>query len=130
LECESAEDYPARNHRSARHHRRAGVGLSLVPAGGHNPLEPAQFGVPIVMGPHYANFTAITEDLRAQNAMRIVAKKELAAALTDLLEHRATAEAMGARAREVFEQQAGATERCVEAIRELLGVNDRVEQKA
>ena len=28
------------------------VGGSLVPAGGHNPLEPAQFGVPIVMGPH------------------------------------------------------------------------------
>ena len=41
------------------------VGGSLVPAGGHNPLEPAQFGVPIVMGPHYANFRAITEDLLA-----------------------------------------------------------------
>ena len=40
------------------------VGGSLVPAGGHNPLEPAQFGVPIVMGPHYANFRAITDDLR------------------------------------------------------------------
>ena len=47
------------------------VGGSLVPAGGHNPLEPAQFGVPIVMGPHYANFRAITEDLRAHDALRI-----------------------------------------------------------
>ena len=44
------------------------VGGSLVPAGGHNPLEPAQFGVPIVMGPHYANFRAITEDLLAHKA--------------------------------------------------------------
>jgi len=38
-------------------------------AGGHNPLEPAQFGVPIVMGPHYANFRAITEDLLAHDAV-------------------------------------------------------------
>lgn len=96
------------------------VGGSLVAAGGHNPLEPAQFGVPIVMGRHYANFTAITEALRARNALRIAAKEELAAALIDLLGNRIAAEAMGARAREVFEHQAGATERCVAAIRELL----------
>ena len=55
------------------------VGGSLIPAGGHNPLEPAQFGVPIVMGPHYANFRAITEDLLAHDAIRIAAKEELAA---------------------------------------------------
>ena len=47
------------------------VGGSLIPAGGHNPLEPAQFGVPIVMGPHYANFRAITDDLLAHHALRI-----------------------------------------------------------
>ncbi len=105
------------------------VGGSLVPAGGHNPLEPAQFGVPVVMGPHYANFTAITEALRARDALRITEKEDLAAALTDLLENRTAAEAMGVRAKEVFEQQAGATARCVEVIRKLLGVNGRVEQK-
>ena len=64
------------------------VGGSLVPAGGHNPLEPAQFGVPIVMGPHYANFRAITEDLLAHEALRIAAKEELAATLIDLLRDR------------------------------------------
>ena len=96
------------------------VGGSLVAAGGHNPLEPAQFGVPIVMGPHYANFVAITESLRAHDALRIAAKEELAEALIALLRDRAAAEAMGARAREVFEQQAGATDRCVAALRELL----------
>ena len=72
------------------------VGGSLIPAGGHNPLEPAQFGVPIVMGPHYANFRAILDDLRAHNALRIAAKEELAAALIDLLRDRSAAEAMGA----------------------------------
>ena len=99
------------------------VGGSLVPAGGHNPLEPAQFGVPIVMGPHYANFVAITESLRRQNALRIAAKEELASAFIELLCDQTAAKAMGARAREVFERQSGATDRCVEAIRELLAAN-------
>ncbi len=98
------------------------VGGSLIPAGGHNPLEPAQFGVPIVMGPHYANFRAITCDLLAQQALRIAAKEELAATLIDLLQNPAQAKAMGERARQVFSQQAGATGRSVDALRKLLAV--------
>ena len=96
------------------------VGGSLVPAGGHNPLEPAQFGVPIVMGPHFANFRAITEDLLAHQALRIAAKEDLSATLIGLLQDPQTAKAMGARARQVFEQQAGATGRCMVALRSLL----------
>jgi 3-deoxy-D-manno-octulosonic-acid transferase len=96
------------------------VGGSLVPAGGHNPLEPAQFGVPIVMGPNYENFRAMVDDLRAHDSVRIADKDALPAALIELLKDRSTAEAMGARAREVFERQAGATARSVEAIRALL----------
>jgi 3-deoxy-D-manno-octulosonic-acid transferase len=92
------------------------VGGSLVPAGGHNPLEPAQFGVPIVMGPHYANFRAITEDLRAQDAVRIAHKENLWPVLDELLGDSEEARAVGERARRVFEQQSGATARCVEAI--------------
>jgi 3-deoxy-D-manno-octulosonic-acid transferase len=96
------------------------VGGSLIPAGGHNPLEPAQFGIPIVMGPHYANFRVITEDLLAHQAVRIATREELAAVLIGLLEDSAAAKAMGERARQVFLSQAGATARCVEAIKELL----------
>lgn len=96
------------------------VGGSLVPAGGHNPLEPAQFAVPIVMGPHYANFRAITEDLLAQQALRIAAKEELASTLIELLVNHPAAAAMGTRARQVFEEQSGATARCVAALRGLL----------
>jgi 3-deoxy-D-manno-octulosonic-acid transferase len=96
------------------------VGGSLFPAGGHNALEPAQFGVPIVMGPHYANFRAITEDLRAHDAICISEKEDLAEALIELLRHPVAAGAMGERARRVFDRQAGATARCVEALRELL----------
>jgi 3-deoxy-D-manno-octulosonic-acid transferase len=96
------------------------VGGSLFPTGGHNPLEPAQFGVPIVIGPHYANFRAITEELLAHDALRIAAKEDLSATLVVLLRDSAAATAMGERAKQVFNQQAGATERCVAALRELL----------
>ncbi len=96
------------------------VGGSLIPAGGHNPLEPAQFAVPIVMGPHYTNFRSITDDLRAHNAIRIASKEELADSITSLLSNPSDAQAMGERARNVFEQQAGATARSIEALRKIL----------
>jgi 3-deoxy-D-manno-octulosonic-acid transferase len=99
------------------------VGGSLVPAGGHNPLEPARFAVPIVIGPHYANFRAITEDLLAQNALRIAANGRLAETLIDLLQNPADSRAMGERAKLVFDRQAGATGRCAEALLELLSAN-------
>lgn len=96
------------------------VGGSLVPAGGHNPLEPAQFGAPIVMGPHYANFRAITNDLRAHDAIRIAERDDLAEVLISLLVNEEEASAMGERALQVFQQQAGATTRSVGAILEML----------
>jgi 3-deoxy-D-manno-octulosonic-acid transferase len=106
------------------------VGGSLIPAGGHNPLEPAQFGVPIVMGPHYVNFRAITEDLLAHQAVRIAAREELAAVLIELLQEPSVAQAMGSRARQVFSSQAGATGRCVEALKELLAAQAGMEPPA
>lgn len=106
------------------------VGGSLIPAGGHNPLEPAQFGVPIVMGPNYVNFRAIAENLLAHDALRIATKKELASTLIALLKDPAAAGPMGERARHVFDQQAGATGRCLEALRELLLSPAAQERKA
>jgi 3-deoxy-D-manno-octulosonic-acid transferase len=96
------------------------VGGSLIPAGGHNPLEPAQFGVPIVMGPHYANFRTIVDELRAHGGIQIVAKEELGNTLIGLIRNESSAEAMGLRAKQVFDQQAGATERTVLALQALL----------
>lgn len=99
------------------------VGGSIAEAGGHNPLEPAQFGVPVVMGPHYANFRAITEDLRAHDALRIARREELAGVLLELLTRTDEARAMGERARRVFEEQAGATGRSVEALGHLVKIS-------
>ncbi|MGI8771225.1 MAG: 3-deoxy-D-manno-octulosonic acid transferase [Acidobacteriaceae bacterium] len=96
------------------------VGGSLIDAGGHNPLEPAQFGVPSVVGEHNGNFRGIVDRLLAREAIRIVAAGSLSHVLTDLLADKEAAEKMGARALEVFDSEAGATELAIDAALMLL----------
>jgi 3-deoxy-D-manno-octulosonic-acid transferase len=98
------------------------VGGSLVRRGGHNPLEPAQFGVPVVMGPSFENFRDIVGAMQAADGIWIVQDEEgLEAALLELLTDCAGAKAMGERGRAVFEAQSGATGRAVEALVGLAG---------
>jgi 3-deoxy-D-manno-octulosonic-acid transferase len=93
------------------------VGGSLVRRGGHNPLEPAQFGVPVVMGPSYENFRDVVGKMIAQDGIRIVQDKDaLETALVELLTDREKARAMGDRGRRVFEEQQGATGRAIVAL--------------
>jgi 3-deoxy-D-manno-octulosonic-acid transferase len=97
------------------------VGGSLVPRGGHNPLEPAQFGVPVVMGASYENFRDIVARLRAEQAIMIARNSaELEVSLADCVEDRGRTAELGRRGRSVFEQQQGATARIVEALLSLL----------
>ena len=96
------------------------VGGSLVPAGGHNPLEPAQFRVPVVMGPYFENFRAIVERLQAQDAVRIVQPHELRDELIALFTDQAAVHALGERAYSVFSAEAGATARAVAALTEIV----------
>ena len=44
------------------------VGGSLVPTGGHNPLEPAVWGVPVLSGPHVHNFVEVYGEMTAAGA--------------------------------------------------------------
>lgn len=92
------------------------VGGGMFAAGGHNPLEPAQFGVPVVMGPHYENFRGIVEKLLAAGAVTVAKPSALLEVLRALLTNETTARAMGARAHTVFESEAGATGRAVTAL--------------
>jgi 3-deoxy-D-manno-octulosonic-acid transferase len=100
------------------------VGGSLVPAGGHNPLEPARFGVPVLMGPRSENFRDAVELLRAADALRVVERAGVGEAIVTLLGDANAAVAMGARGKEVFEKQAGATQRAVDAVVRLLAEGD------
>jgi 3-deoxy-D-manno-octulosonic-acid transferase len=70
------------------------------------------------MGPSYENFREMVDAMRGTDAIGIVQKREqLESALIDALKHGSS---MGGRARLFFESQAGATQRTVEALMELV----------
>ncbi len=97
------------------------VGGSLVKRGGHNPLEPAQFAVPVVMGPSFENFRDIVGRMQAADAIRIVSDEaELGVAFEQMLTDPAGSKSLGERGRVFFEQQQGATARAVEAVLSLV----------
>jgi 3-deoxy-D-manno-octulosonic-acid transferase len=97
------------------------VGGGLFTPGGHNPLEPAQFGIPVVMGPHYENFRGIVEKLLAAHAVAVVETDKLQRTFHEILTEESTAHEMGARARKVFESEAGASEAAADALLEIVG---------
>jgi 3-deoxy-D-manno-octulosonic-acid transferase len=93
------------------------IGGSWVQRGGHNPLEPAQFGVPVLMGPSVENFRDIVATMRASEALlRVDWEYEFQEAVTDILGNGQRTAGMGGRGRAVFEAQSGATGRAVEAL--------------
>jgi 3-deoxy-D-manno-octulosonic-acid transferase len=77
------------------------VGGTLAPIGGHNLLEPARCGVPIVVGPNLKSVAAIADRLVGAGAATIVGHEaELASAFGTFLDP-VTGERAGAKAREV-----------------------------
>jgi len=99
------------------------VGGSLVPHGGQNPLEPALFARPIIVGPHTSNFREITETFRQSKALRqIQSAGELGPALEELFSDPVEARQMGERARALIDANRGATEKTAAELEALLGV--------
>jgi 3-deoxy-D-manno-octulosonic-acid transferase len=96
------------------------VGGSLIPWGGHNPLEPAQFAVPVVMGTYYANFRSIIDTLVQAEALKLATVETLVPILENLLTDDEAANNLGVRALEVFHHQSGATGRAITALLGLL----------
>ncbi len=92
------------------------VGGSLVSRGGHNILEPARYGVAIVVGPHTENFRDVIELFRRQNAVQISDAGRIATDLSELMSDDAARKALGQRASEVLQAQTGATERTLSAL--------------
>jgi 3-deoxy-D-manno-octulosonic-acid transferase len=96
------------------------VGGSLVPRGGHNILEPALYGVPIVTGNHYENFRDVVNFFAGRNAVRIVGLAELPLVFMELIENEDERKTLGRNALAALESQRGATERTVAALLQLV----------
>jgi 3-deoxy-D-manno-octulosonic-acid transferase len=96
------------------------VGGSLVPRGGHNIIEPALHGVPIVVGNHTENFRDIVSLFQSRDAVRVVGPAELPLVLMDLISNPAERAELGRRAAETIRAQMGATQRTMQALETLL----------
>ena len=97
------------------------VGGSLTPVGGHNLLEPAALGIPLVSGPHVFNAQEIADMFIETGACRLVEDAEqLADAVGELLSDRDKAKECGELGRRILERNRGALERLLEMIDSLL----------
>jgi len=97
------------------------IGGSLVPTGGHNPIEPARFGLPVLTGPHVRNFANVyAEFLAAGGAQVVFDAATLRRALTGWLDDPAAARRVGEAGRALLVRHAGATARTVDALEPLL----------
>lgn len=97
------------------------VGGSLLPAGGHNPIEPALWGKPIVFGPSMENFRGIARALLdAKAAFQVNSSEGLGILLATLLGDPAACRRAGEAARAVVERERGAAARCAARIAALV----------
>jgi 3-deoxy-D-manno-octulosonic-acid transferase len=101
------------------------VGGSLVDTGGHNILEPAVFGKPIVFGPHMQNFAEIARTFLDNGAaIQVRTGRELGPVLLDLLGDPVRRASLGAAARALVEANRGARTKSLAAIAQLLPPDD------
>jgi 3-deoxy-D-manno-octulosonic-acid transferase len=97
------------------------VGGSLVPAGGHNPIEPAAAGVPVCFGPQMSNFREIARVfLRDGGAVEARSADDVFAFAARMFADPAAQRAMSDRGRSTVEQNRGAAARTASRIVELL----------
>ncbi len=97
------------------------VAGSLVPIGGHNLLEPAALGLPLLSGPHVFNAQEIADMFVSTGACKLVRDSgELAAAVDGLLSDPETASRLGNVGREMLERNRGSLARLMAMIEPLL----------
>ena len=102
------------------------VGGSLLPYGGHNTLEPAGLGVPIVVGPHTYNFKEINAKLADSGALiTVMDAGELHKAILKLSADSNLRDAMGQSGLAVFLQNRGALSKVEKIIEEYLALAEQ-----
>lgn len=93
------------------------IGGSLVPVGGHNLVEAAALGVPILIGPHVFNFASVTEILvREQAAVQVADARQLADQVCAWLADAAERARIGENGQRVVDANRGATQRLIRII--------------
>ncbi|MCW8126800.1 lipid IV(A) 3-deoxy-D-manno-octulosonic acid transferase [Microbulbifer halophilus] len=97
------------------------VGGSLVSVGGHNVIEAAAWGVPVICGPHLHNFAVVSQLLLDVGAIQIAENGgQLAEQMAVWLRDDHARRAAGERGRQVAEQNSGALERLVGDVEKLM----------
>jgi len=97
------------------------VGGSLVPHGGHNILEPAVYGVPVLFGPHMENFPEISQVMKArQGGIKCDGDTQFGRVLGELLKDRTKRETIGRAGRSIIEENQGALKKTLNLIDQLL----------
>jgi 3-deoxy-D-manno-octulosonic-acid transferase len=98
------------------------VGGSLVPVGGHNILEPAFYGKPVIFGRHMDNFQFIASQfLKYQAGLQVSNLKELIDSITMLLQDQTIYSEMSRNAQKLIDKNRGAIHTTIEAISRLMG---------
>ena len=97
------------------------VGGSLVPIGGHNPLEPLFFRKGVLFGPYMFHFSEISSRLiEAGGAIQVSKKEELFSQLKRLLSDEGARKELGEKGYQFLHKHQGATERMLKEIRPFL----------
>lgn len=95
------------------------IGGSLVAVGGHNVLEPAALGVPVICGPHLFNFSEAAGRLEEAGALcRVSTVTELARTVDRLLDDANLRHALGEQGRRVVLENQGSLQRLLQALSE------------
>ncbi|MDP6969398.1 MAG: 3-deoxy-D-manno-octulosonic acid transferase [Gammaproteobacteria bacterium] len=97
------------------------VGGSLVTKGGHNPLEPAALGKPVLMGPHTFNFATVCELLQKVGNLHLTSASQLLEQIPQLLANPELRLSMGQAGAELVAQRRGATAAYVSMIKQQFG---------
>ena len=96
------------------------LGGSLVPVGGHNPIEAAVHGTPMLMARYRFNFAEITEQFAEAGCLASVDAESLAGAVADLLGDPERRRSQGRAAREVIDANRGASDRLLARLEEII----------
>ena len=96
------------------------IGGSLIPEGGHNPLEAAAHGVPVLFGPHMEDFSEIAAALEAEGGARQTTAAGLERDLSLLLADAEARRRMGEHGLALVRRHQGAAGRCLSMIEEVL----------